>query len=291
MRAISVENLSKTFKKNQALKNVSFTINSGEMVALIGASGSGKSTLIRHIGGLVEGDKDSGCVSVLGGEIQQAGKLGKNVRKIRSNIGVIFQQFNLVTRLSVLTNVLMGYLGQIPTWRGTLGLFTQDEKLRAMQALQRVGIEQFASNRASNLSGGQQQRAAIARAITQGAEVILADEPIASLDPASSRRVMNTLEKVNQEDGVTVLVTLHQVDYALRYCPRTIAMRNGEIVFDGDSKQLTPEFLTELYGDESIELLNSNDSLELPDRNTETQAANINKDVSQTIPAVALETA
>ncbi|WP_420548142.1 phosphonate ABC transporter ATP-binding protein [Curvivirga sp.] len=290
MRAISVENLNKTFKNNQALKNVSFTINSGEMVALIGASGSGKSTLIRHIGGLVEGDKNSGSITVLDGQIQQSGKLGKNVRKIRSNIGVIFQQFNLVNRLSVLTNVLMGYLGKIPAWRGTLGLFTQEEKLQAMQALQRVGIDQFATNRASNLSGGQQQRAAIARAITQGAEVILADEPIASLDPASSRRVMDTLEKVNKEDAVTVLVTLHQVDYALRYCPRTIAMRDGEIVFDGASKQLTPSFLTKLYGDESIELLNNDNSLELPDTNTETQAANI-KDVIQPMPVAALETA
>ncbi|MDX1737303.1 MAG: phosphonate ABC transporter ATP-binding protein [Alphaproteobacteria bacterium] len=290
MRAISVQNLNKTFKNTQALKNVSISIDQGEMVALIGASGSGKSTLIRHISGLIEGDRTSGDISVLSKKIQKAGKLDRNVRDVRAEIGVIFQQFNLVNRLSVLTNVLMGLLGQIPSWRGTFGFFTKEEKLLAMRALQRVGIDRFASNRASDLSGGQQQRAAIARAITQGAEVILADEPIASLDPASSRKVMNTLEKVNKEDGVTVLVTLHQVDYALRYCPRTIAMRHGEIVFDGESKLLTPDFLAELYGEESIELLNSSDSLELPKIDMKDKVARL-PNVIGSVPKQVLETA
>ncbi len=254
MSAIHVQELHKTFNKNKALNNVSLSIQSGEMVALIGASGSGKSTLIRHIGGLVNSDKGVGEISVLGQTMQKNGKLGRGVRKTRSQVGVVFQQFNLVSRLSVLTNVLMGYLGQISSWRGTFGLFSQDEKLRAMTALRRVGIDHLALQRSSTLSGGQQQRAAIARTITQGAKIILADEPIASLDPASSRKVMDTLAQVNQEDGVTVLVSLHQVDYALEYCPRTIAMRDGEIVFDGDSKQLTPEFLKQLYGDSTVEL-------------------------------------
>ncbi|WP_417455164.1 phosphonate ABC transporter ATP-binding protein [Kiloniella sp.] len=258
MVAIKVTGLSKTFSKGKkALNSLDLQIGKGEMVALIGASGSGKSTLIRHLSGLMKSDSDNSKIEVLDQIIQENGKLGRGVRSARSDVGVVFQQFNLVNRLSVLTNVLIGLLGQIPRWRGTLGLFTREEKMIAMKALSRVGIDNLAEQRSSTLSGGQQQRAAIARAITQGAEVILADEPIASLDPSSARKVMDTLENVNKEDGVTVLVSLHQVDYALRYCPRTIAMRNGEIIFDGDSKRLTPKLLEQLYGDDSLELLGS----------------------------------
>ncbi|MFD2206549.1 phosphonate ABC transporter ATP-binding protein [Kiloniella antarctica] len=258
MVAIKVSSLSKTFQKgSKALNSIDFEIDEGEMVALIGASGSGKSTLIRHISGLMKSDVSGGEIEVLSQSIQINGKLSTGVRKARSEIGVVFQQFNLVNRLSVLTNVLIGLLGQIPTWRGTLGYFTQEEKGLAMQALGRVGIDHLHGQRSSTLSGGQQQRAAIARAITQGAKVILADEPISSLDPASARKVMDTLQDINKEDGVTVLVTLHQVDYALKYCPRTIAMREGEIVYDGPSERLTPQFLEQLYGDASLELLDS----------------------------------
>lgn len=255
MLAVDVKGLSKTFLGDKkALNGVSLSIQEGEMVALIGASGSGKSTLLRHLAGLIKGDSDGGKVDILGDSIQENGRIAKNARKTRSQIGVVFQQFNLVTRLTVLTNVLIGLLGSVPRWRGTLGLFTPDEKTRAMAALDRVGIADHAGKRASNLSGGQQQRAAIARALTQGARLILADEPIASLDPASSKKVMNTLERINKEDDITVVVSLHQVDYALKYCPRTIAMRDGQVVFDGPSEQLTPAFLRELYGDESAEL-------------------------------------
>lgn len=258
MSAIQVQGLNKTFNGKKALTNIQLSIEPGEMVALIGASGSGKSTLIRHIGGLINSDKSDSEIKVLGQVMQKNGKLGSNVRKIRSEVGVVFQQFNLVNRLSVLTNVLMGYLGQIPSWRGTFGLFSHAEKKRAMDALHRVGIDKLALQRSSTLSGGQQQRAAIARTITQGAKIILADEPIASLDPSSSRKVMDTLERVNLEDKVTVLVSLHQVDYAMQYCPRTIAMRDGEIVFDGNSESLTPDFLKQLYGDHSLELYGNN---------------------------------
>jgi len=255
MRAVDVNNLNKTFlKERKALNGVTFQIEEGEMVALIGASGSGKSTLLRHVAGLIKGDVDSGEVTVLGSVMQKGGKINGSARKIRSEVGVVFQQFNLVNRLSVLTNVLMGLLGKVPVWRGTFGYFLKEEKMRAMVALNRMGIAGHASKRASNLSGGQQQRAAIARALTQGARLILADEPIASLDPASSRKVMKSLQKINQEDGISVVVSLHQVDYATEFCPRTIAMRDGQIVFDGPSEQLTPEFLKELYGDESAEL-------------------------------------
>lgn len=261
--AIEVNGLSKTFRKHRALNNVTLSVDRGEMVALIGASGSGKSTLIRLISGLERGDRNaaagaqgnSGQIRVLGSMVQDGGKLDGNIRKLRARIGVIFQQFNLVNRLSLLTNVVLGVLGRIPSWRGTLGLFTREEKLTAMEALQRVGMNQYAAQRASTLSGGQQQRGAIARALMQGAEVLLADEPIASLDPESARRVMENLARINREDGITVVVSLHQVAYAMRYCPRTVALRAGEVVYDGPSEALTPNFLRELYGADSEELV------------------------------------
>ena len=271
MSAVSVEHLSKTFgKTNRALSDVTFSIEPGEMVALIGASGSGKSTLIRHIAGLVTSDRSGGSVKVFDAAIQQDGKIADGVRQRRTEIGVVFQQFNLVGRLSVLTNVLTGVLGRAPFWRTWLGIFTRDEKQRAMTALARVGIASHAGKRAADLSGGQQQRAAIARTIVQGAKLILADEPIASLDPASSVKVMDNLKRVNEDDGVTVLVSLHQVDYAVNYCPRTIAMRAGEIVFDGPSDQLTPALLQELYGSASLDLTGG--SVEQPTKKASEQA-------------------
>ena len=255
MLVVNISGLSKSFTRGKrALDDVSLQVREGEMVALIGASGSGKSTLIRHIAGLLRADRDGGKIEVFGEIIQQNGRISRGARKVRANIGVVFQQFNLVSRLTVLTNVLTGMLGQVPAWRGSLCLFTRAERMRAMTALKRVGIDGHATKKARNLSGGQQQRAAIARTITQGARLILADEPIASLDPASSRKVMNTLERVNREDNVTVIVSLHQVDYARDYCIRTIAMRDGKVIFDGPSTALTPEFLRDLYGEYSSEL-------------------------------------
>jgi len=258
MAAISVNGLTKTFgKSNKALNGVDFEIGHGEMVALIGASGSGKSTLIRHIAGLIEADRKSGpcCIDVLGQTVQSGGRVDRAAARVRPDIGVIFQQFNLVDRLSVLTNVMVGTLGRISRWRGYFGIFTRAERLMAMQALDRVGIAPTARQRASTLSGGQQQRAAIARALVQQSKIMLADEPIASLDPASSKRVMETLKTINEEDGITVVVSLHQVDYAVRYCPRTIALRDGQKIYDGPSSALTPEFLHELYGSSSDELI------------------------------------
>src|SRR5690606_36010770 len=163
------------------------------------------------------------------------------------------QQFNLVGRLSLLTNVLLGSLGRTPAWRGTLGLFTRQEKLEALAALQRVGMLEQAGQRASTLSGGQQQRGAIARCLVQRARIVLADEPIASLDPASAKRVLEILADVNRRDGITVVVSLHQVDYAIRYCPRVIALRDGRIVYDGPSAALTECFLRTLYGSEDVQ--------------------------------------
>jgi len=182
--AIHVDHLNKTFAKKSALVDLELTVATGEMVALIGASGSGKSTLLRHLAGLACCDKSNGgSVKVLGREVQASGRLNGKGRRLRADIGYIFQQFNLVNRLSVLDNVLLGCLGRMPRWRGNLGLFNAEEKQFAMESLARVGLADLAAQRASTLSGGQQQRVAIARALTQRAEVILADEPIASLDP------------------------------------------------------------------------------------------------------------
>jgi len=252
MTAISVSKLSKRYGKTQALDDVSLELDRGEMVALIGASGSGKSTLIRHIAGLEKGDSKDGKVILLGQVSQDGGRLSR-IR--RGAVSVIFQQFNLVGRLNVMTNVLIGNLGKIPAWRGTLALFNRDEKDRARAALARVGIPQVAAQRSSTLSGGQQQRAAIARTLVQEAEILIADEPISALDPSAARRVMDVLADINRHDKITVLVSLHQVEYARRYCKRTIAMRDGRIVFDGPSTALSNTFLAELYGDASEELV------------------------------------
>jgi phosphonate transport system ATP-binding protein len=253
MTAICVSNLSKRYGKTRALDDVCLTLDRGEMVALIGASGSGKSTLIRHIAGLEAGDGSAGRVTVLGEISQEAGRVIRGQR--RGRVAVIFQQFNLVGRLSVLTNVLIGHLGRVPRWRGTLGIFLGHEKAKAAAALARVGIPQVATQRSSTLSGGQQQRAAIARTLVQEAEILIADEPISALDPASARRVMDVLADINTQDKITVLVSLHQVEYARRYCKRTIAMRDGRIVYDGPSTALSNAFLSELYGNASEELV------------------------------------
>ncbi|WP_148863132.1 phosphonate ABC transporter ATP-binding protein [Marinobacter fonticola] len=246
---IDISRLSKSFGANKALKNIELSICPGEMVALLGPSGSGKSTLLRHVAGLACGDRNADAsINVLGKNVMHGGRLKGDIRRTRADIGYIFQQFNLVSRSSVMTNVLIGRLGRIPAWRATLGLFTPDERRRAMAALQRVGLAHHADNRASQLSGGQQQRVAIARALVQEAEVILADEPIASLDPESSRRIMTSLRDINQKDRKTVVVTLHQVDVALEYCPRVVALKDGEIFYDGPAEHLSPSTLRALYG-------------------------------------------
>jgi phosphonate transport system ATP-binding protein len=229
------------------------------MVALIGASGSGKSTLLRHISGLVCGD--AGDIEVHGRSVQRAGRLSADVRRVRAGIGFVFQQFNLVGRLPLIVNVLTGTLHRLPLWRSLPRQFSRDELHRAMEALARVGVAEQAAQRASTLSGGQQQRGAIARTLVQGARVVLADEPIASLDPESSRRVMEILAAINREDRCTVLVSLHQVNVALKYCPRTVALRQGRVVYDGPSADLSPALLRDLYGAEADEVLSASDHI------------------------------
>lgn len=254
--AIEVRGLSKSFRADRkALDDVTLHIAPGEMVALLGASGSGKSTLLRHMAGFVAGDAGSGEILVNGRTVQRNGRLARDIRKVRAEIGFVFQQFNLVGRLPVITNVLVGMLTRVPKWRSLIRFFKADEVQAGLDALAQVGIDDYAFQRASTLSGGQQQRAAIARTLVQNARVILADEPIASLDPESSRRVMTLLSQINRTRKVAVVVSLHQVDVAMRYCPRVVALRNGKVVYDGPSAALTPKMLRDLYGTEADELL------------------------------------
>ncbi|NBX54350.1 MAG: phosphonate ABC transporter ATP-binding protein [Betaproteobacteria bacterium] len=261
---LEIENISKSFEHGAlALNKTSFTIQPGEMVALIGASGSGKSTLLRHVAGFLPANTGSGCIRVGSHTVQNNGQVHRRIRSIRSDIGFIFQQFNLVGRLNVLTNVLTGMLPRVPLWRSLIGRFTNSEQQEAFDALRMVGIEELAYQRASTLSGGQQQRVAIARCMLQHAKVILADEPIASLDPESARTVMDLLAKINQAHGITVLVSLHQVQFARRYCARTIALRMGEVIYDGPSTELTAQHLRNLYGVDVNELLDGTESLDL----------------------------
>jgi phosphonate transport system ATP-binding protein len=266
---LEVRRVSKAFDRRSVILNdVSFVLARGEMVALIGASGSGKSTLIRAIAGLVPIDRTPrrragtsadpaigpGEIILFGQPMQRDGRISGAAKQLRVRIGVIFQQFNLVPRLSVLTNVCLGLLGRAPFLQGVIGRFCEADKRRAMQALDRVGIAAHALKRGSELSGGQQQRAAIARTLVQGAELVIADEPISSLDPSSARRVMDILADMNRRDCITVLVSLHQVGFALRYCPRAIGLKAGKVVFDGPARELTPALLGAIYGADWDEL-------------------------------------
>lgn len=247
---LSVRKVSKSFRATRALDAVSLEVRRGEMIALIGPSGSGKSTLLRTIAGLTTIDADDGVVIGFGECLQERGRLTDKARDARRRIGFVFQQFNLVGRLSLFTNVALGSLGRIGFWRGLFGRWPKSVGLAAMTALTRVGVADNAAQRANTLSGGQQQRGAIARTLVQQAEVILADEPVASLDPVSARKVMDILRDLNRVDGLTILVTLHQVDYALRYCDRVVALKAGRVTYDGPTSGLGSDILIDIYGPE-----------------------------------------
>ncbi|MGF1540184.1 MAG: phosphonate ABC transporter ATP-binding protein [Pleurocapsa sp.] len=251
-KAIEVRDLTKSFKEKLALDKVSFTAKEGEILALVGASGSGKSTLLRNINGLHIAD--DGIVKIFDFPLQHKGESHSRIRRLRSQIGFIFQQFNLVSRLTVLENVLIGNLAKVSLSRSLLRKFSPKEKAQALSALERVGILEQAYQRASTLSGGQQQRVAIARCLVQGAKIILADEPIASLDPESARKVMELLCQLNRE-GITVVTSLHQVQMVRNYFPRAIALRDGKVMFDGAVNQLDDNKLTSIYGSAVEELV------------------------------------
>ena len=252
---LKLEKVSRSFGARRALEAVDLAVDRGEMVALIGPSGSGKSTLLRSISGLTEIDSGEGRIKAFGETVQEKGRVTDAVRQARIRIGFIFQQFNLVERLTLFTNAALGSLGRISGWRGLFGFWPAETKAAAMQALARVGVAEYAGQRAGTLSGGQQQRGAIARALVQKAKIILADEPVASLDPVSARRVMEILRELNRTDGLTVIVTLHQVDMALRYCDRVVALKEGKVAYDGAASGLDRERLIGIYGPEFADTL------------------------------------
>ena len=228
----------------QALRHVDLAVDDGEFVVVVGLSGAGKSTLLRALNGLVPAT--SGSITVDGTEV--VGATPSDLRAIRSRIGMIFQTFNLVHRTSVVNNVLMGRLARVPAWRSTLGLWPATDREAAMVALERVGIAEKAYVRAADLSGGQQQRVGIARALAQEPSLVLADEPVAALDPVTSRQVMGDLQRINQDLGITTLVNLHFLDLAREFGRRLVGLREGEGVFDGDIGDVTEDTFREIYG-------------------------------------------
>jgi phosphonate transport system ATP-binding protein len=248
---LRIDGLSKTYPNGvEALRNISLTVERGEFLVIVGLSGSGKSTLLRCINRLVEptsGHIWLGSEEVTGASITQ-------IRALRRRIGFIFQQFNLVPRSLVIHNVLAGRLGFSSTWRSLLGMFPDDDLRAAFANLDRVGIADKAYERADSLSGGQQQRVAIARALMQAPSLMLADEPIASLDPATSHGVMRYLEEINRDDGTTVLCNLHHLALARRYASRVIALKDGEIVFDGKPAEVDAKRFLQIYGQDAVDL-------------------------------------
>ncbi len=238
------QNLSRWYRGAQ---NVSFQVEDGEFLAVIGLSGSGKSTLLRCINRLIDPTEGR----VLWDDVDITAAQGKELRRIRRQIGMIFQQFNLVKRSSVMTNVLSGRLGYANPWSSLFHRFSAEDRQRAVAALERVGIAEKADNRADQLSGGQQQRVGIARALMQEPRLMLADEPVASLDPVLAHSILQYLELLNQQDGITVLCSLHFLDLVHRYATRVIGLKDGELVFDGLPSELTPERFKEVYGEEA----------------------------------------
>lgn len=245
MTMIEIRNVSKVYPNaTKGLNGINLSINRGEFVVIVGLSGAGKSTLLRSINRLH--DISEGDILIDGHSI--TGAKGKQLRMIRRNIGMIFQSFNLVKRSSVLRNVLAGRVGYHSTLHTVLGMFPKPDMDLAFQALDRVNIVEKAYSRADELSGGQQQRVAIARVLAQEAKIILADEPVASLDPLTTKQVMDDLKKINQELGITTIVNLHFIDLAREYATRIIGLRAGEVVFDGPVSEATDERFAEIYG-------------------------------------------
>ena len=247
---LRIENLTKIYPNGtKALKNVSFEVEDGEFLVVIGLSGSGKSTLLRCINRLIEPTDGK----IYWNDIDITAAPPAELRKIRTGIAMVFQQFNLVKRSSVMTNVLSGRLGYANPWSSLIGLWNEEDKHRAIRALERVGIAEKAHSRADALSGGQQQRVGIARALMQEPKILLADEPVASLDPVLSHSILQYIELLNKE-GITVLCSLHFLDLVHRYATRVIALKDGVKVFEGTPKEIDREKFKEIYGEEAQEV-------------------------------------
>lgn len=244
---IKFERVNKVYPNGlHALKNISLEINQGEFVAIIGLSGAGKSTLLRTINRIH--DISEGSLTVDGEEVNSL--KGKELRKFRRKVGMVFQSFNLVTRTTVINNVLTSRVPDMPLWKSIIGLYSKEDKVIALEALDKVGILDKAYVRADQLSGGQQQRVALARTLAQKPEIILADEPVAALDPITATAVMDDFKKINKELNMSVLINIHHVDLALKYADRVIGIKAGEIVYDGPSKDVDSEVLKQIYGRE-----------------------------------------
>jgi phosphonate transport system ATP-binding protein len=245
---LKVENLTKIYPGGtQALDNVSFEVERGEFLAIIGLSGSGKSTLLRCINRLIE--PTEGTITWDGIDVTNASQ--EELRRVRRRIGMVFQHFNLVNRSKVLTNVLAGRLGYVNPALSVVNRFPKSDLDKAHAQLARVGLEEKADSRADELSGGQQQRVGVARAMMQDPEIMLADEPVASLDPVLAHSIMQYLERINQDDGVMVLCSLHFLDLVHQYADRVIALNEGKLVFEGPPEEIDDEKFKEIYGKEA----------------------------------------
>ena len=251
MAVLEIENLSKMYKSIPALNDVSLTVKRGEFVAIIGRSGAGKSTLLRCINRMIE--PDAGRVLVDGEDVLKLSP--RNLRRMRAKIGMIFQHYNLVYRQTVIENVLHGRLGRKSSLAGLLGIYSSEEKEHAYEVIVRLGLEHQMHKRCDELSGGQKQRVGIARALVQDPRIILCDEPISSLDPGSSKIIMDQLHRICRDTNMSILVNLHQVDVAVRYADRIIGVKEGCIVYNGSPKKLSKKVVAEIYGSNADELL------------------------------------
>jgi len=241
---IEFKNVQKKYPNGlHALKNINLQIKQGEYVAIIGLSGAGKSTLLRCINRMH--DITEGTLTVDGIEISTL--KGKGIRKLRRGIGMIFQSFNLVTRISAIKNVLVSFVPEMPFWRKLLGVFTESEKKAALMALDKVGILEKSYVRVDQLSGGQQQRVALARTLAQNPRIILADEPVASLDPVTANQVMEDFRRINHEMNMTIVINIHHVELALAFASRVIGIRAGEVIYDGPAKDVDEQVLEQIY--------------------------------------------
>ncbi len=245
---LKLTNVTRRFSGKTAVDSVNIEIPAGQMVGIIGRSGAGKSTVLRMINRLT--DPTEGAISFEGRDVTKL--RGAELRAWRADCAMIFQQFNLVPRIDVLTNVLLGRLNSRPTMMSMLNIFTHEERVDAIRALDRLDVAQTALQRAGTLSGGQQQRVAIARALMQKPKLMLADEPIASLDPRNAQIVMDSLKAINEQQGITVVTNLHTLDTARAYCQRIIGMAAGRVVFDGTPGQLTAAVAREIYGADGL---------------------------------------
>ena len=248
---LKIEHLTKVYGDGTvALEDVSFEVQDGEFLVTLGLSGAGKSTLLRCINRLVEPTEGR----ITWNDVDITAASGAELRKIRRHFGMIFQAFNLVERSTVLTNVLCGRLGYVDTWRSILGRFPKSDVELAMHNLKRVGIDDLAHKRADELSGGQRQRVGIARALMQEPELMLADEPVASLDPVLAHSILRYLEQLNKEDGITVICSLHYMDLVRRYASRVVGLMDGHVVYEGLADDITDERFKQIYGQEAERL-------------------------------------